>query len=186
VKKEATALKEDEDLHGKIYMLNQGQELASAAAMFHLGKKTNNYTTSVWKFTTEGGMVYDKVRAYETIRMLPIILTEGKYSYVWVYQSDNYLKAGLPFVMGNQEEEEEVDEASQETDTKAKTKKKKASASEEEEEVDDAVIKEEDMIVGQLYKVVYEDGKATKLEHLKSILSYDNRKEFYQWNNITR
>jgi hypothetical protein len=180
VRKEATVLMEDDTLHGKIYMLNQDKELASAAALFHLGKRINNYTMSVWKFTTEGGMVYDKVRAYETIRMLPIILTEGKYSYVWVYKSDNYLKTGLPFVMG-EEVEEEVNDVSRDADTKAK----KASAAEDEAE-DDLVIKEDDMIVGQLYKVVYEGGNATRLEHLKTIVSYDNRKEYYQWNNITQ
>ena len=81
-----------------------------------------------------------------------------------------------------------MDETALESDarTKAKGKAKKASAAQKEEEINDAVIKEDDMIEGQLYKVVYEDGKATRLEHLKSIVSYDNRKEFYQWNNITR
>lgn len=184
VKKEAEALVDDKDSIGNIYMINQGDELGSAAALYYMGKKVNDYTKAVWQYTPDGGKTYDEVDSYKGISELPKALAKGKYRYVWVLQSDEYLETALPSIMG-EEIIAETRKGSGEEDASSKkessSSKKTASLSAKAEENIEGLVNEESLTGDQLYKVVYKQGEAYKLKFVKTVLPYDNREEYYRW-----
>lgn len=205
VKKEAEALVNDKESFGSIYMINQGDELASAAALYYMGKRVNDYSKVVWQYNPDGGKIYDQVDPYKGISNLPKALAKGKYRYVWVLQSDEYLETALPTIMGeeiisetnkdgkgNESASEEGSGSAKKTSSDADNDKKKTSSETEStgkktgedsktSDNEERLVNEESLTGGQLYKVIYKKGKPYKLQFVKTVLPYDNREEYYRW-----
>ncbi len=77
----------------KVYFLNQStdNEYPQNVAYYYLGSRVSNYLTEPWRFTKDGCEV--RIQEYETptIKDLPAILAENEYTYVWIYDGDEYL-----------------------------------------------------------------------------------------------
>lgn len=79
-----------------------GAELFNASALYYLDPQVSNYLREPWKFT-EGGSNVRLEEYYASLADLPALLTQGGYTYVWVFRSDDYLEENLPSVLDCEE-----------------------------------------------------------------------------------
>lgn len=94
-------IKEDD----KVYYICQysgdelgGAELFNASALYYLEPRVSNYLAEPWKFKENGSNI--RLEEYDiSLESLPDLLTQGKYTYLWVWKSDKYLEQTLPKVM---------------------------------------------------------------------------------------
>ena len=181
----------------KLYMINQGEEIASAEARFILGDQVSDYSSQTWKFSVNGGMVADQVAPYESVSKLPAVLTSDKYRYVWIYKTNTYLINNLPKVMGDEMEDPgKTSEKAKSKESKiiltgktaAAAEKRKIAREEARAAAWDKTVSEmvsgQSLAGGQIYKVMYYKKKATGLKLVKNILPYETRKIYYRWNDI--
>ncbi len=86
----------------KVYMLDQKgkNEYAKAVALYYLGEQVSNYINEPWKFTQDGNMTRLSEQEEPGIKNLPELLAEGGYTYLWIYNTDEYLTEELPKVLG--------------------------------------------------------------------------------------
>ena len=169
VKRECGYIKDLVPKKYKIYMINQGDEIASAEARFLLEDQISDSFSQAWKYSISGGMVHDQDAPYDTLEKLPEALTEGKYRYVWIFKTNKYLTSSLPEVMGDAMVEEMLDD---------EIIKQRI------EKVESMLISSDTITGGQLCKVLYSDKKALALQPVKNVVPYDTRKTYYRWNNI--
>ncbi|MCR5102168.1 MAG: hypothetical protein K6B41_12495 [Butyrivibrio sp.] len=92
----------------KVFMVHQGADLETLnnkaqypqnMALYYFGWQVNNCLYQPWKFTPKGSYVAITETDLFTIENLPQFLTEGGYTYFWVFKSDEYLEDQLPKVM---------------------------------------------------------------------------------------
>ena len=162
VKKQCACLGDRLEPDEKVYLINQGKEIASAEARFVLGDQVSDSSSQAWKYSVYGGMVKNQIDPYKSISALPAALTEEGYSYVWIYKTNSYLSINLPKIMGDEME----DMAEKLSDNK------------------EDLISSSSVAGGQIYKVLYNKKKAVGLKMAENIVSYDNRRAYYRWNDI--
>ena len=153
---------------GRVYLIDQKadetENMALCEAKYLLYQKVSNYQKVPWKFEAGGSYVGNELNSQVTLFDFMDDLSSGKYRYVWIYRTDDYLNKMLPQVLKadeirqNQEELEEQEDQEEEKNT---------------------------MRDGQLYKVIYkENGEVDDLELIKNLNVFDNRQMYYEINNI--
>ncbi|MDO4344845.1 MAG: hypothetical protein Q4C50_08595 [Eubacteriales bacterium] len=82
----------------RIYLIDQASttEYITNTAQYYLGERVSNYLIEPWRFMEEGSRIRLADSAYPTIMDFPALLQQGGYTYVWIYQSNKYLKNSLP------------------------------------------------------------------------------------------
>jgi hypothetical protein len=86
----------------RVYFINQGtsNEYPQNVAYYELGEQVSNYLYKPWRFTEDGCEVRILELPYPTISDLPGILAEGGYTYLWVYETDDYLREAFTQLFG--------------------------------------------------------------------------------------
>lgn len=118
----------------KVYFIYQyesdslgGAELVNAPALYYLDDKVSNYLGLPWRFTENGCNI--RLENFDmTLQELPNIWAQNGFTYLWVYETDEYLTEEMP-----------------------------------------NVILCDEMESASLYRIVYENGMATKLEYVCSL-----------------
>lgn len=89
----------------KVYFIYQyssdnlsGAELVNAPALYYLDSQVSNYLAVPWKFTQTGSNVRLE-NCSLTVNDLPALLTQGGYTYLWIYKTDKYLSKNLPEIL---------------------------------------------------------------------------------------
>lgn len=85
----------------RVYVIDQKgkSEYPTNMAYYYLEDKASNYLYEPWAFTEEGANIRLTVDKSITIADLPAILTNGGYTYIWIYSSDVYLSDELNNVL---------------------------------------------------------------------------------------
>ena len=85
----------------RVYFLNQdgSNEFPTNVALYYLGDSVSNYLAEPWKFTETGSIIRVKEGEQPSIADLPALLAAGSYDYLWIYETDDYLKETLSQVL---------------------------------------------------------------------------------------
>lgn len=85
----------------RVYVIDQKgkSEYPTNMAYYYLEDKASNYLYEPWAFAEEGANIRLTVDKSITIADLPVILTNGGYTYIWIYSSDVYLSDELNNVL---------------------------------------------------------------------------------------
>lgn len=85
----------------RVYLLEQESEteFVRNAAVYYLGEQVSNYLTEPWKFTESGSTIRLADRERPSVEDFPEILSEGDYTYLWIFCIDEYLEKMLPKVL---------------------------------------------------------------------------------------
>ena len=82
----------------KVYFLNQDEdnEFPQNTALYYLENQVSNYNREFWKLTENGSITRLRENESPVIADFPQVLTDGGYTYVWIYRTDEYLSEHLP------------------------------------------------------------------------------------------
>lgn len=110
-KHRAEKVKEQIQENDKVYFLYQipasdepgDADLVTSPVLYYLDSQVSNYGEVPWRFYDGGcNISLEDVDAL-TLQNLPDLLSDGGYTYLWIYRADNYLKEELPGVMNYDE-----------------------------------------------------------------------------------
>lgn len=101
VKGQIALIQEEITEEDKVYAIDQvgTNEISVGAALYYMEDAVSSYLVTPWKFSAAGGMVWSTVLEHPQLADFPALLTQGGYTYVWIYQSDKYLRSHLPNVL---------------------------------------------------------------------------------------
>ncbi len=85
------------------YTLEKLNEFPMTTVLYYEDQKVSNYMTSPWKFY-EGGSLQFVANVPTTIDNWKDILRDGGYTYIWVYQSDEYFSEKVQQLFGYTQE----------------------------------------------------------------------------------
>ncbi len=152
-KNEAEAIQELIGKDKKVYFLNQGaaltDEFETNPALYYLEDQISDYRKVPWQYSGDGGVINISSFSNYTLEGLPTLLSEGDYSYVWIHKTNDFLNDHLKNIIKISREGKRDQDSGE----------------------------EEDIIDGQLYKVVYRDNEAVELKLVKNLKTYDKRSE---------
>lgn len=96
-----TSLLQEDD---KVYFIYQipandtpgDADLVTSPVLYYLDAQVSNYSVQPWRFYDEGCNISLEDVDTLTLKDLPGLLTDGGYTYLWIYRADQYLKEELP------------------------------------------------------------------------------------------
>ena len=77
----------------KVYFIDQNGKDAFArnVALYVMDNQVSRHLKTPWKFWKDGAKTRNKAMQSKTVMDFPQILRDGKYDYIWIYNTDTYL-----------------------------------------------------------------------------------------------